>query len=103
MENGMRVIWPTKRFIPEAELRGFFKDAVADGEIELDKDENPDTLELGFICVCLEDIGWFTFAADKKVDEEAGNYITLEECKASGQHLESCDDDGYCNSCGEQD
>jgi len=29
-------------------------------------------------------------------------YISLHECLSSGQHLSSCDRDGYCNSCGEQ-
>jgi len=28
---------------------------------------------------------------------------TLDECVVSGYHLQSCDDDGYCNSCGHQD
>jgi len=30
-------------------------------------------------------------------------YIDLEECLASGNHLKDCDDDGYCNACGYQD
>ena len=28
---------------------------------------------------------------------------TLEDCIESGRHLVDCDDDGYCNLCGEQD
>ena len=31
-----------------------------------------------------------------------GVYVPYEKCVASGGHLTSCDDDGYCNSCGEQ-
>lgn len=30
-------------------------------------------------------------------------YITLEECRKQKKHLKSCDEDGYCNFCGEQD
>jgi hypothetical protein len=30
-------------------------------------------------------------------------YIPFDDCVASGQHLKSCDDDGFCNSCGEQE
>jgi hypothetical protein len=29
-------------------------------------------------------------------------FDTIEECKSAGVHLDSCDDDGYCNHCGEQ-
>lgn len=29
-------------------------------------------------------------------------YCTLDECKFIGQHLTDCDEDGYCNFCGEQ-
>lgn len=27
-------------------------------------------------------------------------YMGLEECLASGRHLEDCDEDGFCNRCG---
>lgn len=30
-----------------------------------------------------------------------GEYSTLAECIRSGNHLTSCDDDGYCNHCGD--
>jgi hypothetical protein len=29
-------------------------------------------------------------------------YSSLDECKEAHDHLTSCDDDGYCNFCGEQ-
>jgi len=29
-------------------------------------------------------------------------YCALDECKFTGQHLMDCDEDGYCNFCGEQ-
>lgn len=29
-------------------------------------------------------------------------YVSLQECQKSGLHLQSCDDDGCCNRCGEQ-
>ncbi len=29
-------------------------------------------------------------------------YGSLEECEKSGSHNTSCDDDGYCNNCGNQ-
>ena len=29
-------------------------------------------------------------------------YDSVEECKESGDHLVTCDDDGYCNLCGHQ-
>ena len=35
--------------------------------------------------------------------ESGGAYCTLGECIALGQHLTECDEDGYCNFCGEQD
>ena len=35
--------------------------------------------------------------------DSQGNYVSLEECRASGLHLKSCDKDGFCNNCGEQD
>lgn len=30
-------------------------------------------------------------------------FDSVAECMDSGRHLESCDDDGYCNFCGEQE
>lgn len=30
-------------------------------------------------------------------------YKTVQECIAAGEHLKSCDRDGYCNACGEQE
>jgi len=38
---------------------------------------------------------------DGKV-EFCDEYCTLDECKFIGQHLTDCDEDGYCNFCGEQ-
>ena len=32
-----------------------------------------------------------------------GEQCSLGECIANGTHLTDCDDDGYCNFCGEQD
>lgn len=29
--------------------------------------------------------------------------IPVQDCIAAGTHLNSCDDDGYCNACGYQD
>lgn len=42
---------------------------------------------------------------DDEEDSDAGEYEfdTLADCKASGRHLSTCDDDGYCNLCGEQE
>jgi len=34
--------------------------------------------------------------------EEVG-MVDVGECKSSGSHLTSCDDDGFCNYCGEQE
>lgn len=31
------------------------------------------------------------------------DYMPIEECIKDGLHLSSCDEDGYCNYCGEQD
>jgi len=31
-----------------------------------------------------------------------GAYVPYEQCTNSGGHLTFCDDDGYCNNCGEQ-
>jgi len=33
---------------------------------------------------------------------ECGYSVPLEDCVASGQHLTSCDNDGYCDFCGHQ-
>lgn len=40
-----------------------------------------------------------------QAEEENGpiDYIGHNECRESGQHLTSCDDDGFCNSCGHQE
>jgi hypothetical protein len=38
-----------------------------------------------------------------KPEENNGEYISLQECRKSGKHLTSCDGDGYCNFCGEQE
>jgi len=32
-----------------------------------------------------------------------GEYISIEECKRIKTHLTSCDDDGFCDFCGEQE
>jgi hypothetical protein len=29
--------------------------------------------------------------------------LSRQECIAQGTHMTSCDDDGYCNACGEQE
>ncbi len=34
---------------------------------------------------------------------EPFTFIDLEDCKKSGQHLESCDPNGFCQSCGNQE
>lgn len=36
---------------------------------------------------------------------EHGEYLysSAAECREAGDHLKSCDNDGYCNVCGEQD
>ena len=34
--------------------------------------------------------------------DETYRYDTLEECEASGDHNQSCDDNGFCNACGHQ-
>lgn len=33
---------------------------------------------------------------------QQSEYLDVDECIAEGIHLTSCDDDGYCNHCGEQ-
>jgi hypothetical protein len=42
-------------------------------------------------------------AAAKLGEESDGEYCTIGECIATGKHLTDCDDDGFCNYCGEQD
>ena len=37
--------------------------------------------------------------AQRRLDK----YRPIEQCTQDGLHLTSCDDDGYCNYCGEQD
>lgn len=34
---------------------------------------------------------------------EPDEYVSLQDCVSSGKHLKSCDNDGYCNFCGEQE
>lgn len=37
-------------------------------------------------------------------EEESGDgYVPLEECLGRGTHLVRCDDDGFCQFCGEQE
>jgi len=40
---------------------------------------------------------------DEDADDNRDDYISREECKREGKHLTSCDKDGYCNFCGEQE
>lgn len=53
-----------------------------------------------------EDGSW-PFQADRKefLGGEPDGYVydSKEECHREGRHLISCDEDGYCNYCGEQD
>jgi hypothetical protein len=51
--------------------------------------------------VSVEDAAAMLAAAN--LGESSGEYCTIGECIATGQHLTECDDDGYCNFCGEQD
>jgi len=51
--------------------------------------------------VSVEDAAAMLAAANLR--ESSGEYCTIGECIATGQHLTECDDDGYCNFCGEQD
>lgn len=45
------------------------------------------------------------FADAFEVDEDEGDeeYVDLDKCIQNRTHLISCDDDGYCNCCGEQE
>jgi hypothetical protein len=36
-------------------------------------------------------------------EDEWADFEDPSECVKSGQHLKSCDDDGFCNNCGFQD
>ena len=47
--------------------------------------------------------GAAAMVAAANLGESSGEYCTIGECIATGQHLTECDDDGYCNYCGEQD
>jgi hypothetical protein len=40
---------------------------------------------------------------DEEYEAESGSYDTVGECIDSGDHLKSCDNDGYCNYCGSQE
>jgi len=51
--------------------------------------------------VSVEDAAAMVAAAN--LGESSGEYCTIGECIATGQHLTECDEDGYCNFCGEQD
>lgn len=51
--------------------------------------------------LCSPTIATLNQQRDKAIPND--EYITLEECIASSLHLTDCDDDGYCNHCGEQD
>lgn len=42
-------------------------------------------------------------ALPEYVEEEITKYDSLRQCIDSGDHLNDCDDDGYCNHCGHQD
>ena len=33
----------------------------------------------------------------------SSEYIRIDDCRAQGTHMQSMDDDAYCNLCGEQD
>lgn len=41
---------------------------------------------------------------DEEAIHDSGEHLhSPEACKEAGCHLTSCDDDGYCNFCGEQE
>jgi hypothetical protein len=41
--------------------------------------------------------------AQRRLDVLGVGELSLAECITNGTHLTDCDDDGYCNYCGEQD
>lgn len=61
-------------------------------------DDNPGALE------AVQE--WILNNSDLDEDDDNDGeyrYDTLEECVESGEHLSDCDDDGYCNHCGNQE
>ena len=43
------------------------------------------------------------FLCRQQQNENVSEYLTVKECKSQGKHLTHCDDDGFCNFCGEQE
>ncbi len=61
-------------------------------------DDNPDLMDK------IQE--WILENSDQITDDEPTSEYQWDgsaECKQAGDHLKSCDDDGYCNACGEQD
>jgi len=67
--------------------------------------DNPKSLDLvaQIILNASSELDTAIMAFKKNHPLECGQYESLEDCVASGQHLTDCDDDGYCNSCGHQE
>jgi len=65
-------------------------------------DDNPGAMEVLQEWI-LENYGLGEDVEDEEEESEEG-YIhdSMEECAVAGDHLKSCDDDGYCNNCGFQ-
>lgn len=75
-------------------------DAGKYGKIHIFQDDG----KLGFIVDVFdaedECAGTMPIWEDDLYDEDRENDLSM--CLASGEHLKSCDDDGFCNNCGHQ-
>lgn len=75
-------------------------DAGKYGKIHIFQDDG----KLGFIIDVFdaedENKGTMAIWEDDLHDEDRENDLSM--CLASGEHLKSCDDDGFCNNCGHQ-
>jgi hypothetical protein len=55
--------------------------------------------DVGAARLRIELITWI----DDLAHEARSEYLeSSQECRDAGSHLQSCDEDGYCNACGEQ-
>jgi hypothetical protein len=48
------------------------------------------------------EVGFGEFLVYVSLTTPPSEYMDHDECVESGEHLQDCDDDGYCNLCGEQ-
>jgi hypothetical protein len=97
VEDGKTVLLTSEKGEPLMLIRDVSKDEKGELRLTTNKDDD--------FVAAIRAAGFpVNVKGEKKQedDEPAGNYVSREECIESGAHSKSCDEDGFCNYCGEQ-